>query len=93
MWPPTPARPTSSCAPPAAPGAYGPEYFSPGQTVLDVGINFDAAGNLCGDVDFGAVEPVLGPEGAITPVPRGLGGVTTSVTMAHVVQAAEAGQR
>lgn len=73
--------------------AYGPEYFSPGQTVLDVGINFDAAGNLCGDVDFGAVEPVLGPEGAITPVPRGLGGVTTSVTMAHVVQAAEAGQR
>ena len=73
--------------------AFGPEFFAPGQTVLDVGINFDAAGNLCGDVDFGAVEPVLGPEGAITPVPRGLGGVTTSVTMAHVVQAAEAGQR
>ena len=73
--------------------AFGPEYFVPGQTVLDVGINFDEAGNLCGDVDFDAVEPVLGPEGAITPVPRGLGGVTTSVTMAHVVQAAEAGQR
>ena len=73
--------------------AFGPEYFAPGQTVLDVGINFDEAGNLCGDVDFDAVEPVLGPEGAITPVPRGLGGVTTSVTMAHVVQAAEAGQR
>ena len=73
--------------------AFGPEYFVPGQTVLDVGINFDEAGNLCGDVDFDAVEPLLGPEGAITPVPRGLGGVTTSVTMAHVVQAAEAGQR
>ena len=73
--------------------AFGAEYFTEGQIVLDVGINFDAAGNLCGDVDFGAVEPVLGPEGAITPVPRGLGGVTTSVTMAHVVQAAEAGQR
>ncbi len=73
--------------------AFGPEYFVPGQTVLDVGINFDEAGNLCGDVDFDAVEPVLGPEGAITPVPRGLGGVTTTVTMAHVVQAAEAGQR
>ena len=49
--------------------------------------------NLCGDVDFDAVVPVLGDGGAITPVPRGLGGVTTSVTMAHVVQAAEAGQR
>ncbi len=73
--------------------AFGPEYFAPGQTVLDVGINFDEAGKLCGDVDFDAVEPVLGEAGAITPVPRGLGGVTTSVTMAHVVQAAEAGQR
>lgn len=73
--------------------AFGPEFFAPGQTVLDVGINFDAAGNLCGDVDFGAVEPVLGPEGAITPVPRGLGGVTTTVTMAHVVRAAEAACR
>ena len=70
--------------------AYGAEYFSPGQTVLDVGINFDEAGNLCGDVDFDAVVPVLGDGGAITPVPRGLGGATTSVTMAHVVRAAEA---
>lgn len=69
--------------------AYGAEYFAPGQTVLDVGINFDDAGNLCGDVDFDAVEPLLGEGGAITPVPRGLGGVTTSVTMAHVVRAAE----
>lgn len=69
--------------------AYGPEYFAPGQVVLDVGINFDADGNLCGDVDAAAVEPVLGESGALTPVPRGLGGVTTSVTMAHVVRAAE----
>ena len=68
--------------------AYGPEYFSAGQVVLDVGINF-ADGALCGDVDFDAVEPVLGDEGAITPVPGGIGGVTTSVTMAHVVRAAE----
>ena len=73
--------------------AYGAEYFSPGQTVLDVGINFDEAGNLCGDVDFDAVVPVLGDGGAITPVPRGLGGVTTSVTMAHVVRAAEVALR
>ncbi|MEC4184376.1 tetrahydrofolate dehydrogenase/cyclohydrolase catalytic domain-containing protein [Adlercreutzia sp. R21] len=71
------------------PRAFGPAFFAPGQTVLDVGINFDEAGELCGDVDFDAVEPVLGDAGAITPVPRGLGGVTTSVTMAHVVRAAE----
>lgn len=66
--------------------AFGPGFFSPGQTVLDVGINFDTQGNLCGDVDFEAVEPVVG---AITPVPGGLGSVTTSVTMVHTVQAAE----
>ena len=67
--------------------AYGAECFRPGQTVLDVGINFDDAGQMCGDADFDAVEPVVD---AITPVPRGLGSVTTSVTMEHVVRAAEA---
>ena len=67
--------------------AFGKEYFSPGQTVLDVGINFDTDGNLCGDVDFAEVEPIVG---AITPVPGGLGSVTTSVTMQHTVAAAEA---
>lgn len=61
------------------------ECFSPGQTVLDVGINFDDEGNLCGDVDFDAVEPIVG---AITPVPGGIGSVTTSVLMAHAVEAA-----
>ena len=66
--------------------AFGAEFFSPGQTVLDVGINFDTQGKLCGDVDFEAVEPVVG---AITPVPGGIGSVTTSVTMAHTVEAAE----
>lgn len=67
--------------------AYGAECFRQGQTVLDVGINFDEAGNMCGDVDYAAVEPVVD---AITPVPRGLGSVTTSVTMDHVIRAAEA---
>ena len=66
--------------------AFGAEFFSPVQTVLDVGINFDTQGKLCGDVDFEAVEPVVG---AITPVPGGIGSVTTSVTMAHTVEAAE----
>jgi len=68
------------------PRAFGPQYFSPGQTVLDVGINFDTQGRLCGDVDFDAVEPIVG---AITPVPGGLGSVTTSITMEHTVRAAE----
>ena len=66
--------------------AYGAECFGAGQVVLDVGINFDEEGNLCGDVDFAAVEPLVS---AITPVPGGLGSVTTSVTLAHVVRAAE----
>ena len=66
--------------------AYGAENFAPGQTVLDVGINFDAEGNMCGDADFDAAEPIVG---AITPVPRGVGSVTTAVLMEHVVTAAE----
>lgn len=69
--------------------AYGAKCFRPGQTVLDVGINFDAAGVMCGDADFDAACDVIGDEGSITPVPRGVGGVTTSVLMKHVVEAAE----
>lgn len=69
------------------PRAFGSECFRAGQTVLDVGINFDAEGNLCGDVDFGEAQPVVD---AITPVPGGLGSVTTITLMSHVVRAAEA---
>ena len=67
-------------------GVVGTEYVSPGQTVLDVGINFDAAGKMTGDVDFAAVEHIVG---AITTVPGGVGTVTTSVLMAHVAEAAK----
>ena len=66
-------------------GMIGAEYVSPGQIIIDVGINCDAEGKLCGDVDFGAVEPVVA---AITPVPGGVGGVTTTVLISHVVEAA-----
>ncbi len=66
---------------------YGAECFRPGQVVLDVGINFDEAGNLCGDVDYDTVNPIVE---AITPVPGGVGSVTSSVTLEHVVSAAEA---
>lgn len=66
--------------------AYGADLFAPGQTVLDVGINFDEQGNLCGDADFDAVEPIVS---AITPVPRGVGSVTTVAMLRNVVIAAE----
>ena len=71
-------------------GVVGAEYVSAGQTVLDVGINFTPEGKMVGDVDFEAVEPMVG---AITPVPGGVGTVTTSVLMAHVVEAARRAQR
>ena len=52
-----------------------------GQTVVDVGINWDEqVGRLVGDVDFDAVEPIVS---AITPVPGGVGSVTTAVLCRH----------
>lgn len=66
--------------------AFNEAYFAKEQTVLDVGINFDTHGNLCGDVDFDSVANVVG---ALTPVPGGLGSVTTSITMEHTICAAE----
>ena len=68
------------------PKAYDAEYFSAGQVVIDVGTNVDDDGNLVGDVDFEAVEPIVE---AITPVPRGVGSVTTSVLLRAVCRAAE----
>lgn len=65
----------------------GADAVRAGQVVVDVGINWDeAAQKLEGDVDFDAVEPVVA---AITPVPGGVGSVTTAVLASHVVQAAE----
>ncbi len=67
-------------------GALGKEYFRPGQTIIDVGINFNAEGKMCGDVDFSAAEPIVS---AISPVPGGVGAVTTAVLVRHVAEAAE----
>ncbi len=64
----------------------GAEYFRPGQIVLDVGINFDDQGKMCGDVDFAQVEPVVT---GITPVPGGVGAVTNRVLLKHVIDAAQ----
>lgn len=67
-------------------GAIGADCLAPGQVVIDVGINVDADGNLVGDVDFVAASALVD---AITPVPGGVGAVTTSVLARHVVEAAE----
>jgi len=68
------------------PGIVGRDFFTKGQIVIDVGINVDAGGTMCGDVDFVAAEPVVE---AITPVPGGVGTVTTSVLVDHVIAAAQ----
>lgn len=56
-----------------------------GAVVVDVGINVDEKGNLCGDVDY---EHVKEKASYISPVPRGVGSVTTSVLASHVVKGA-----
>ena len=66
-------------------GVVGADYVAPGQIVIDVGINVNEEGKLCGDVDYAAEEPIVD---AITPVPGGVGSVTTSVLVGHVVEAA-----
>ncbi len=58
----------------------------PGQTVIDVGINMGPDNKLCGDVDYPAAEEIVD---AITPVPGGVGAVTTSILVAHVIEACE----
>ena len=69
------------------------DYVRPGQVVIDVSMNWDAEkitskgkGGMSGDAIFDEVEPIVE---AITPVPGGVGAVTTSVLMKHVVEAAE----
>lgn len=67
------------------PKIIGAEQLSRDQIVLDVGTNVDEDGNLCGDVDFEAAEKIAA---GITPVPGGIGKITTAVLMKHVVSAA-----
>ena len=63
------------------------EYVADGTVVIDVGINVDDEGSLCGDVDFDAISDIAA---AATPVPGGVGSVTTSVLAKHLVKAAMA---
>ena len=65
----------------------GAEFLKEGQTVIDVGISWNGEkGKLCGDVKFDEAEAIVD---AITPVPGGVGGVTTSILVKHVVEAAK----
>lgn len=65
----------------------GADYLREGQVVVDVGIGWnEEKGKLCGDVKFEEAEPLAV---SITPVPGGVGAVTTSVLVSHVVEASE----
>lgn len=63
------------------------EFISPGAIVIDVGTNQDADGNLVGDVDAVSAAQVAA---GLSPVPGGVGPVTTALLLAHVVTSAEA---
>lgn len=62
------------------------EMVKPGAVVIDVGMNRDENGKLCGDVDFAAVEPVAS---CITPVPGGVGPMTIAMLLKNTVTAAK----
>ena len=68
-----------------AAGLIGKEHTRPGQVILDVGVN-SVDGKLCGDV---RTEEAAQIAAAVSPVPGGVGAVTPSVLMAHLVEAAE----
>ena len=67
-------------------GAVTKDYVNQDQVVIDVGINAAPDGGVCGDVRFDEVEPIAK---AISPVPSGVGAVTTAVLCKHVIEAAE----
>jgi len=67
------------------PRMLGAEHVGPGAVVIDVGTTPDESGNLVGDVD---AEAVMGRAGAVTPVPGGVGPVTTALLLHNTVTAA-----
>ena len=71
-------------------GMVDESYVNQNQVILDVGVNADGEGHLCGDVCFARVEPLVR---ALSPVPGGVGAVTTTVIIKHVIQAAEAARQ
>jgi methylenetetrahydrofolate dehydrogenase (NADP+)/methenyltetrahydrofolate cyclohydrolase len=62
------------------------DMVKPGAVIIDVGMNRNDAGKLCGDVDFDAVREVAG---FITPVPGGVGPMTRAMLLVNTLEAAE----
>jgi methylenetetrahydrofolate dehydrogenase (NADP+)/methenyltetrahydrofolate cyclohydrolase len=62
------------------------DMVKPGAVVIDVGMNRNAAGKLCGDVDFDVVKKVASH---ITPVPGGVGPMTITMLLVNTMEAAE----
>jgi methylenetetrahydrofolate dehydrogenase (NADP+)/methenyltetrahydrofolate cyclohydrolase len=67
-------------------GTITADMVKPGAAVIDVGMNQDEAGKLCGDVDYAGVREVAG---WITPVPGGVGPMTRAMLLVNTVEAAE----
>ncbi len=67
----------------------GKEYLREGQVVIDIGVSYNPQKHgLCGDVKFDEAEKIVA---ALTPVPGGIGTITSSVLISHVVEAAKKG--
>lgn len=66
------------------PNAVGAEFIKPGAIVIDVGINVDQNGNICGDVKF---DEAIQVASLVTPVPGGVGSVTTAVLIKNIIKA------
>lgn len=66
------------------PNFFTSKYFKDGQIIIDVGINFDKQGKMCGDVDFSSVTNEL-DNISITPVPGGVGQTTVAMLLSNVV--------
>lgn len=68
------------------PNFFGKEYFTEKSIVIDVGVNFDENGKMCGDVDFESIKDYAG---AVTPPKGGVGAITTAILISNAVSACE----
>ncbi len=62
------------------------DYVKDGAVVIDVGMDRDEDGKLCGDVDFASVEKIAS---AITPVPGGVGPMTVTMLLVNCLRSVE----